>query len=73
LRSFTIASSPTEEAFILIRTRIRDTPFKKKLSSLDIGTSANMTAPLGNLFYMKIIQKLQHSYQEAYVSLHSEA
>jgi glycine betaine catabolism B len=45
-RSFTIASSPTE-AFILISTRIRDTPFKKKLSSLDIGTSVNMTAPLG--------------------------
>ena len=39
LRSFTIASSPTEEDFILISTRIRDTPSKKKLSSLDIGTS----------------------------------
>lgn len=47
LRSFTMASSPTEEDFILISTRIRDTPFKKKLASLDIGTSANMTAPLG--------------------------
>ena len=47
MRSFTIASSPTEEDFILISTRIRDTPFKKKLSSLDIGTSVNMTAPLG--------------------------
>jgi len=31
VRSFTIASSPTEEEFILISTRIRDTPFKKKL------------------------------------------
>jgi len=39
LRSFTIASSPTEEDFVLISTRIRDKPFKKKLSSLDIGTS----------------------------------
>jgi len=47
LRSFTIASSPTEEDFVLISTRIRDKPFKKKLSSLDIGTSLNMTAPLG--------------------------
>jgi ferredoxin-NADP reductase len=28
--SFTIASSPTEEEFILISTRIRDTPFKKR-------------------------------------------
>ena len=47
LRSFTIASSPTEEDFVLISTTIRDKPFKKKLSSLDIGTSVNMTAPLG--------------------------
>ena len=47
LRSFTIASSPTEEDFILISTRIRDTLFKQKLSGLDIGTSVNMTAPLG--------------------------
>jgi ferredoxin-NADP reductase len=38
VRSFTIASSPTEEEFILISTRIRDTPFKKKLSKLEIGT-----------------------------------
>ena len=58
LRSFTIASSPTQEGFILISTRIRNTPFKKKLASLDVGTSVNMTAPPGNLFYMKIIQKL---------------
>lgn len=47
LRSFIIASSPTEEDFILISTRIRDTPFKQKLSSLDIGTSLDTTAPLG--------------------------
>ena len=31
VRSFTLASSPTEDDFILISTRIRDTPFKKKL------------------------------------------
>ena len=37
IRSFTLASSPTEENFILISTRIRDTPFKKKLDSLDVG------------------------------------
>ena len=36
VRSFTIASPPTEEDFILISTRIRDTPFKKKLASLDV-------------------------------------
>ena len=31
IRSFTLASSLTEENFILINTRIRGTPFKKKL------------------------------------------
>jgi len=46
-RSFTIASSPSEKDFILISTRIRDTPFKKKLAGLDIGSPVNITAPLG--------------------------
>ena len=45
-RSFTIASSPSED-FILIRTRIRDTPFKKKLASMDIGSPVKITAPMG--------------------------
>jgi ferredoxin-NADP reductase len=48
VRSFTIASSPTEEEFILISTRIRDTPFKKKLSRLEIGTLIKITAPVGS-------------------------
>jgi glycine betaine catabolism B len=48
VRSFTIASSPTEEGFILISTRIRDTPFKKKLANLKIGTSIKITAPVGS-------------------------
>jgi glycine betaine catabolism B len=47
VRSFTIASSPTEKDFILISTRIRDTLFKKKLASLDLGTLVNITAPMG--------------------------
>ncbi|MGB8173116.1 MAG: Rieske 2Fe-2S domain-containing protein, partial [Nitrososphaeraceae archaeon] len=46
LRSFTMASSPTEDA-ILITTRIRDSPFKKKLAALEIGSSAKITSPLG--------------------------
>jgi glycine betaine catabolism B len=46
IRSFTLASSPTED-FILISTRIRDTPFKKKLASLDVGIYVTLTAPLG--------------------------
>jgi glycine betaine catabolism B len=47
IRSFTLASSPTEQNFILISTRIRDTPFKKKLDSLAVGVSVKLTAPLG--------------------------
>jgi ferredoxin-NADP reductase/nitrite reductase/ring-hydroxylating ferredoxin subunit len=45
-RSFTMASSPTEDG-ILITTRIRDTPFKKKLASLDIESTVNITSPMG--------------------------
>lgn len=48
MRSFTVASSPTEEESILISTRIRDTPFKKRLANLDLGTLVKITAPLGN-------------------------
>lgn len=48
VRSFTIASSPTEKEFILISTRIRNTPFKKKLAKLEIGTPIKITAPVGN-------------------------
>jgi glycine betaine catabolism B len=48
VRSFTIASSPTEEEFILISTRIRETPFKKKLAILEIGTPIKITAPVGS-------------------------
>ena len=48
IRSFTIASSPTERDGILITTRIRDTPFKQKLSKLDIGTVVKITAPAGD-------------------------
>lgn len=48
VRSFTIASSPTEEEFILISTRIRETPFKKKLANLEIGAPIKITAPVGS-------------------------
>jgi glycine betaine catabolism B len=46
-RSFTIASSPTEKDAILITTRIRDTPFKQRLSKLEEGTTVKITAPAG--------------------------
>lgn len=47
-REFTIASSPTEKDVILISTRIRDTPFKQKLSKLEKGASVKITAPEGD-------------------------
>jgi ferredoxin-NADP reductase/nitrite reductase/ring-hydroxylating ferredoxin subunit len=46
VRHFTIASSPTEE-FILISTRIRDSPYKKRLDSLQTGTEVKVRGPLG--------------------------
>jgi glycine betaine catabolism B len=46
-RSFTIASSPTEKEWILVSTRIRDSPFKQKLSKLDAGAPVTITAAFG--------------------------
>jgi len=46
IRHFTIASSPTED-FIMISTRIRDTPYKKRLSSLDERAKVKVRGPEG--------------------------
>jgi glycine betaine catabolism B len=46
VRHFTISSSPTEE-FVMITTRIRDTPYKKRLSSLEEGTNVKVRGPQG--------------------------
>jgi len=46
IRHFTIASSPTED-FILISTRIRDSPYKKRLDSLQDGTTVKVRGPEG--------------------------
>jgi ferredoxin-NADP reductase/nitrite reductase/ring-hydroxylating ferredoxin subunit len=47
LRHFTIASSPTEN-FIMISTRIRDTPYKKRFSSLEEEKSkVKVRGPMG--------------------------
>src|SRR5262249_51603704 len=46
IRHFTIASSPTED-FIMISTRIRDTPYKKRLSSLEEGVRVKVKGPEG--------------------------
>jgi ferredoxin-NADP reductase/nitrite reductase/ring-hydroxylating ferredoxin subunit len=47
IRHFTISSSPTEEKFIMITTRIRDSPYKKRLSSLEKGTKVKVRGPQG--------------------------
>src|SRR5919202_1102079 len=46
IRHFTISSSPTED-FIMITTRIRDTPYKKRLSSLEENTIVKVRGPQG--------------------------
>lgn len=47
IRHFTISSSPTEENSIMITTRIRDTPYKKRLSALEKGTKVKVRGPQG--------------------------
>jgi glycine betaine catabolism B len=46
IRHFTIASSPTED-FIMISTRTRDTPYKKRLSSLEGRAKVKVRGPEG--------------------------
>ncbi len=47
VHTFSIASSPSFEE-IIIATRIRDTPFKRALSSLAIGARVRIKGPMGN-------------------------
>jgi ferredoxin-NADP reductase/nitrite reductase/ring-hydroxylating ferredoxin subunit len=47
IRHFSIASSPTEQDYIQISTRIRDTPYKQKLASLEEGTKILAWGPRG--------------------------
>src|SRR5262249_14533624 len=46
IRHFTIASSPTEN-YIMISTRIRDTPYKKRLASLEERAKVKVRGPEG--------------------------
>src|ERR1051326_9252095 len=46
IRHFTISSSPTED-FVMITTRIRDTPYKKRLSLLEEDTIVKVRGPQG--------------------------
>ncbi|MDP3765989.1 MAG: FAD-dependent oxidoreductase [Nanoarchaeota archaeon] len=46
-RPLSIASSPTED-FILLSTKIRETPFKQKLITLKAGDKVKAMGPMGN-------------------------
>ena len=50
-RPLSIASSPTE-GFILLSTKIRDTPFKQKLIALKPGDKVKVKGPMG-MFTLK--------------------
>jgi ferredoxin-NADP reductase/nitrite reductase/ring-hydroxylating ferredoxin subunit len=57
IRHFTISSSPTED-FIMISTRIRDTPYKKRLSSLEENTSiVKVSGPEGKFILQEDYSK----------------
>ena len=46
IRHFTISSSPTED-FIMFTTRMRDSPYKKRLSALEDGAKVKVKGPEG--------------------------
>lgn len=46
-RMFSISSSPTQEDIITHTTMITESPFKKKLVSLNVGDQVNFFGPLG--------------------------
>lgn len=53
IRHFSLASSPTEQDFIMISTRIRDTPYKQKLASLEKGAKVQAWGPEGEFILHK--------------------
>lgn len=48
VRHFSIASSPTEPDLLTVSTRIRDTPYKQRLASLEKGTKVTVWGPEGD-------------------------
>jgi ferredoxin-NADP reductase/nitrite reductase/ring-hydroxylating ferredoxin subunit len=50
IRHFTISSSPTEN-FIMFSTRIRDSPYKKRLSTLEEGAKVKVRGPEGQFVF----------------------
>jgi ferredoxin-NADP reductase/nitrite reductase/ring-hydroxylating ferredoxin subunit len=56
IRHFSLASSPTERNLV-ISTRIRDTPYKKKLASIEVGSSIEVWGPQGEFVLHKDYSK----------------
>lgn len=56
-RYFTVASSPTEENYIFITTRIIKSAFKKNLFSLEKGFKVNVDGPFGNFIFDEKVKK----------------
>jgi ferredoxin-NADP reductase/nitrite reductase/ring-hydroxylating ferredoxin subunit len=52
-RHFSIASSPTEKDYLVISTRIRDTPYKQRLASLQEGAKILAWGPQGEFVLHK--------------------
>ena len=46
IRHFTISSSPTDD-FIMLTTRIRDSPYKQRLAALEVGATVKVRGPQG--------------------------
>jgi ferredoxin-NADP reductase/nitrite reductase/ring-hydroxylating ferredoxin subunit len=47
IRHFSIASSPTEQDYLMISTRIRESPYKQRLAALENGTTIQTWGPQG--------------------------
>jgi ferredoxin-NADP reductase len=47
-RAFSIASAPHEDV-LMVATRMRDTAFKRVLAAMEVGTTARIEGPFGNL------------------------
>ena len=45
-RAFTLASAPSEE-HLMVATRLRDTPFKRMLEEMPLGTTIDIEGPFG--------------------------
>ena len=56
IRHFTISSSPTEN-FIMFTTRIRDSPYKKRLATLENGAKVKLRGPEGQFVLHKDYSK----------------